>query len=1177
MTDSPTKEAESEVEENGLVSSDIPKKKKALENVTEADVTNIIFGQTIDQVTLTLHLTFKPENEGIDATFTNTDVTLTIKGDRCWHCKFYAEIEEDNSRVLLKGQKLQLKVTKKIQEHWPSYIAMPPTADTSESTTAEIFDKEEEPVYYLDIIKHDFFEREDNLSLHVYVKNIDKDAVKLHFYKESFILKFRSEDGKFLSLHAGTSSDTVFCWKVQTKGELVPQECRHKITSSFLEIILKKISVTRWGGLEALQRKEKDPPKAETWISTKKLTSTNVNKNVAFDEMSNVNENSSLLLSRNKEEKKPTCKVQPLNKNEGQLVVLPGFTGLDNLGNTCFMNSVLQALANTREFRDYFLDCHFQSEINPDNPLGTGGNLAVAFAVMLKTLWSGRKYSIAPGKLKDIVARKASQFTGFAQHDAQEFMAFVLDGLHEDLNRVRKKPYTETIDSDGRQDKVVADESWEVYKKRNDSFVVDLFHGQYRSKLVCPVCEKLSITFDPFLYLSIPLPKKCRLLPVTFMWKEPYKKPVRYMLKLPKDASVEHLKDELCMKTEVLPCHMRVIEAYRGKIHKTFSRGASLTGVQANDNIIVCEVLSEEVAGERVYEVSVIQRSLVPHLVPSRCAHCHHICGANSKLKRCTKCFKVGYCDQACQKNHWQIHKMSCNTAPEPVGCPFIISVPESRATYSKLCKLMEAYARFSVDVFQPPVQNKLTRRPSSSNLSSSGSQSSGSLSSLDSQSSSASTCTLTGEQMTDHMTNDTEDIDQSDSMIAMAGSVASLDSSYGTPHSLSLNEIVAETRDNLTPDTPNDNSDKIFTIGSTPEECMDCSASGDNGHWKSIPTNPVLGVQVDETERAMPLFYIKPVNSEGIGLKGPDGERFDDRDDDPLDLSLRKYLSIDWINVDKLPSYVLVQSKELEADNDESMQTLSSDEVSHITLEQCLELFTEPEVLSPDEAWYCPRCKKHQEATKQMSIWRVPHTLIIQLKRFSFRNFIFRDKIDKMVQFPTRGLDLSKFILGQQQSDQAPPIYDLYAVINHHGGILGGHYTSYVRCADTADSLKSEVDWRLCDDSRVTPVGNEKNVVTAAAYVLFYRQRNRPAPVPACLREPALPLETAQKPETDRSPCENKTQVNQSKTEKRDVEKEEEGEVERDKNESEEEKTTLIDNKYSDAEFTYTDMDAVD
>ena len=52
------------------------------------------------------------------------------------------------------------------------------------------------------------------------------------------------------------------------------------------------------------------------------------------------------------------------------------------------------------------------------------------------------------------MASKASQFTGYAQHDAQEFMAFLLDGLHEDLNRIQNKPYTETVDSDGRPDEV---------------------------------------------------------------------------------------------------------------------------------------------------------------------------------------------------------------------------------------------------------------------------------------------------------------------------------------------------------------------------------------------------------------------------------------------------------------------------------------------------------------------------------------------------------------------------------------------------------------------------------------------------------------------------------------------------------------------------------------------------
>ena len=82
-------------------------------------------------------------------------------------------------------------------------------------------------------------------------------------------------------------------------------------------------------------------------------------------------------------------------------------------------------------------------------------------------------------------------FSGFAQHDAQEYMSFLLDGLHEDVNRVRRKPYVEQVDSGGRPDHVVADESWANHRRRDNSFLVDLFQGQYKSTLVCPACDKV--------------------------------------------------------------------------------------------------------------------------------------------------------------------------------------------------------------------------------------------------------------------------------------------------------------------------------------------------------------------------------------------------------------------------------------------------------------------------------------------------------------------------------------------------------------------------------------------------------------------------------------------------------------------------------------------------------------
>lgn len=78
------------------------------------------------------------------------------------------------------------------------------------------------------------------------------------------------------------------------------------------------------------------------------------------------------------------------------------------------------------------------------------------------------------------------------QHDSQELLAFLLDGLHEDLNRIIKKPYIELPDFDGMSDYEISERSWSYHKARNDSVIVDLFQGQFKSRLTCNECKKVT-------------------------------------------------------------------------------------------------------------------------------------------------------------------------------------------------------------------------------------------------------------------------------------------------------------------------------------------------------------------------------------------------------------------------------------------------------------------------------------------------------------------------------------------------------------------------------------------------------------------------------------------------------------------------------------------------------------
>ena len=137
----------------------------------------------------------------------------------------------------------------------------------------------------------------------------------------------------------------------------------------------------------------------------------------------------------------------------------PSKTGLSNLGNTCFMNSILQCLSNTPELRDYFISGRYLANINTDNPLGFQGKLAKCFCGILRKLWSGEYDFFSPKRLLEIVANRSKYFDGNSQHDTHEFMSYLLDGLHEDLNQVQTKPVTKPVEMDDCTDRYVYDAS----------------------------------------------------------------------------------------------------------------------------------------------------------------------------------------------------------------------------------------------------------------------------------------------------------------------------------------------------------------------------------------------------------------------------------------------------------------------------------------------------------------------------------------------------------------------------------------------------------------------------------------------------------------------------------------------------------------------------------------------
>uniref|UniRef100_A0A1A7YXQ2 ubiquitinyl hydrolase 1 n=1 Tax=Iconisemion striatum TaxID=60296 RepID=A0A1A7YXQ2_9TELE len=974
--------------------------------------------------------------------------------------------------------------------------------------------QQQEPMVNLQSVKNDSYEKgTDLMVVNVYLKGICRDTARVIFREQDFTLIFQTSDTNFLRLHSDCGPNTVFKWQIKLRNLIQPEQCSYSFTPSRLDITLKKRHSQRWGALEApatqgavggakvavpsgpacmdksqpgssqhsLPAKEEPPRVGEDTPKAPKASPRGV-EDGGLDSVASRTVSEHVAITKTEPSvttPKPTCMVQPMThappaaerheEEEEKKVCLPGFTGLVNLGNTCFMNSVIQSLSNTRELRDYFHDRAFEAEINCSNPLGTGGRLAIGFAVLLRALWKGTHHAFQPSKLKAIVASKASQFTGYAQHDAQEFMAFLLDGLHEDLNRIQNKPYTETVDSDGRLDEVVAEEAWQRHKMRNDSFIVDLFQGQFKSKLVCPTCSKVSITFDPFLYLPVPLPQKQKVLSVFYFAKEPHKKPVKFLVSVSKEnSSTAEVLESISRSVRVKPENLRLAEIVKKRFQRMFLPSHSLDTVSPSDMLFCFEVLSKDLAKERVVLLKVQQKLQVPNISISKCAAClKPPVSEEDKLKRCTRCYRVGYCNQVCQKTHWPSHKSQCRPNSEHVGFPFLVSVPESRLSYARLSQLLEGYSRFSVNVFQPPFQSGRTSPETSQSrlnvppVPASCPEGLGSADEAVAGSSSAGSGDLDSESRSQLPESQAEE------------SSAGHSEASGSPSQTSL----STTR----------------TTDSGFSESLDPHAEKETSCEKAVrPEAAVTGYQQPSESasgHASP-FYIALLDSNNKE------QRLDEKEDALADLPDDATLELVWQNNERVKEYVLVSSKELEYDEDPGSLSETA-RAGHFTLEQCLNLFTKPEVLAPEEAWYCPKCQQHREASKQLLLWRLPNVLIIQLKRFSFRSFIWRDKINDMVDFPVRNLDLSKFCIGQKdEMQQQPPIYDLYAVINHYGGMIGGHYTAYARLPSDKNSQRSDVGWRLFDDSTVTMV-DESQVVTRYAYVLFYRRRNSPVERP--------------------------------------------------------------------------------
>ena len=773
-------------------------------------------------------------------------------------------------------------------------------------------------------------------------------------------------------------------------------------------------------------------------------------------------------LEREKQEK--LIKEQEKKSEEKEEKISPPY-GLPNFGNTCYFNSINQIMLNLPILKKLFKIPNIKYLINKQNKFGYRGKFILNFMSL---------YLLYPSKInnyilnfKNVVGSLKDTFNNREQQDAHEYLNFILEALHEELNLKSSKRYIEDKDFNFRYntENELGNIAWANNLRRNVSFIDSIFMFQLKSNMVCRKCNTKKINFETGYVFDLPL-SLCKMVYVEVnLNRLPFKYKVYYKNnsdKFKEYLNLEENKNKNISEilwnyyTEKLSFDER--KEHTMKLHFKFDFEREKKIKDIIDKLRNLSILNLE---KDNFEININNKELTEYKIKN---YTDFVAYSTDKRKIISQDTIIDKFVDSNDRIFLDIYEV-LNTN----GLSLLLNKNKNTETNNN--ENNKKVNIFSYQLKNIKTTNKfeeLKSKIKSTNYSNNGETNKNMLNIL----SFNDKLTYYPDEIINYNVNSKNKSQIITEFLipiihhkrAIENGNASIFLDYYYILSIGFPQeylILNNTNNNIL--STKDLYDYIYNLNTL---YMTHPNKKTDNFWWNIDPNANVNIKkcypfvlrfIKRNKKYINKFHCAKCQWYNFCpgcIVYPDDKSF-------LNIKSDFIILVDWCNSflsEEIENCNFISNEISDEKIKECLESMTSinDDKNYQSIKDCFDLFFAKELL--DDPLSCRNCGGPQNFTKNYEINKLPYVLILSLKRFKYNensNF----KLRQLITYPLYDLEIKN------------KKYDLFGVVNHYGGINSGHYTSIIKYEDK---------WVMCDDNRISQIAENK-VMNSSAYILFY------------------------------------------------------------------------------------------